>query len=774
MKTISFVLNPKSRLMIYLFVVFCCACFPVNNLEAGEYKITQLTDNNDEDKFSNFDNGGVIWRGHDGNDYEIFFHDGTKTIQLTDNNYDDSTFAVSNGQVAWSSYDGNDYEIFLYDGTQTIQLTDNNYDDIIPRIHNGQVAWMGYDGNDNEVFLYDGTQIRQLSDNVYGDVIYGIQNGQVLWMQVAPIPGHSDYLEIFLYNGTQTLQITENDQRDALFNPRLHNGQIAWRRQHYNGFSYDTDVFLYNGTNTVQITDDGLSKNGPTIYNGQIAWYTYDGNDEEIFLYNGTTIIQLTDNNYRDAPAIVNNGQVVWQGYDGNDYELFLYDGTQTIQLTDNNYDDNPPQIHNGQVAWQGYDGNDYEIFLYDGTQTIQLTDNNYDDIVPQIHNGQVAWQGYDGQDNEIYLAIPPLEIPPPDSLKPLVVPLDKMSMTKDPINIATGEMINHADDISIKGRGLALHVGRTYRSQSDVNGLFGHGWRSAYDINLTEDVDGNVTVFNEEGVAIYFYFLSDSSYLASLGNQSSLTKNSDGTFTLINKHGMITQFGANGRLSSIIDRNGNILTFVFDPANPNGTYLEDAGGRRVTLTLDANQRVINTVDPAGRVFTYDYDTSGDLVTITDSDGQTVNYHYDTNHNITQMSNPNMHDTYFAYDAQDRAIMNWQDGDVNKVTLDFVDATTTMVTDSLGNTTTNVFNDYGLEIFFTDALGITRTTTWDDQLNRFLNLTFKRNKPAYSAGIANGTCIRFSRNSIAVALNNDISAVIHILSNLAPFDRAQP
>ncbi len=43
------------------------------------------------------------------------------------------------GWVVWKSHDGNDYEIFLYDGNETIQLTDNDIDDESPQIN--MIGW---------------------------------------------------------------------------------------------------------------------------------------------------------------------------------------------------------------------------------------------------------------------------------------------------------------------------------------------------------------------------------------------------------------------------------------------------------------------------------------------------------------------------------------------------------------------------------------------------------------------------------------------------------
>jgi len=47
------------------------------------------------------------------------------------------------------------------------------------------------------------------------------------------------------------------------------------------------------------------------------------------------------------------------------------------------------------------------------------------------------------------------------------LVPIESMSLTKDPINIATGEMIIQATDFSFDGQGPGQQLARTYRSRS-------------------------------------------------------------------------------------------------------------------------------------------------------------------------------------------------------------------------------------------------------------------------------------------------------------------
>jgi len=297
-----------------------------------------------------------------------------------------------------------------------------------------------------------------------------------------------------------------------------------------------------------------------------------------------------------------------------------------------------------------------------------------------------------------------------------LVLPAN-ITKTDDPINIATGESYFSSTDFSLSARGPKLALFRQYRSLSTFSGMFGFGWRTDFDINLTQDASGNVIIYDGQGTGNYFTN-SAGAYAPSPGNFSTIVKNLDNTFTITDKNGNVTHYGTDGRLSSRSDRNGNTLTFVYNPAVAGGSYIQDASGRQIKLYFDTNGRITSAQDPAGHSFQYGYDPNGNLVSITAPTGAVTNYAYDANHKIIQSTNPNGHKTYFEYDSQGRAIANYQDGNVNRITLNFQANNTTVTTDSLGHQNTYVFNDFGLLLSHTDPLGAVTAQTWDENMNK--------------------------------------------------------
>ncbi len=294
--------------------------------------------------------------------------------------------------------------------------------------------------------------------------------------------------------------------------------------------------------------------------------------------------------------------------------------------------------------------------------------------------------------------------------------PIDKSTLTQDPVNVATGELYFSSTDFNFNARGPKLFLSRRYRSYADFIGVFGYNWRTNIDINLSQDSEGNITIVDDEGTALYFRHEAGV-YFPAMGNYSTLVRESGNIFVRTDKHGNVSKYGLDGRLKSVTDRNGNTLTFVYNPSMVGGTYIQDAAGRQIKLYFDSRGHVISAVDPAGHAFQYGYDTNGNLVSVIDPTGAVTVYTYD-DHRITMFTNAKGHKTYYRYDAEGRVDMNWQDNNVNKVTLDYQPNNTTVVTDSLGHSNTYVFNDAGLQVSHIDHLGNVTKQSWLPNMER--------------------------------------------------------
>lgn len=70
-----------------------------------------------------------------------------------------------------------------------------------------------------------------------------------------------------------------------------------------------------------------------------------------------------------------------------------------------------------------------------------------------------------------------------------------------EPVDCASGDLYRTFTDISVPGYGPALDLTRTYNSlEASTEGIFGYGWSSSYDMHLTVNEDGSITITEPDG----------------------------------------------------------------------------------------------------------------------------------------------------------------------------------------------------------------------------------------------------------------------------------
>jgi RHS repeat-associated protein len=301
-----------------------------------------------------------------------------------------------------------------------------------------------------------------------------------------------------------------------------------------------------------------------------------------------------------------------------------------------------------------------------------------------------------------------------------------------EPINVANGNVFISQTDILIPAKEISLELSRTYNSRNDFKGEFGRGWRSNFDIILTEQPDQSVIEVNEQGVYTIYTRNPNGTYEPSPGKYSTLTKNPDGTYVILRKHGRKLYFDSQARLIKLEEKNGNAIN-ILRTSGGMITAVSDPSGRKLLFTHDSQGNVIQVKDPANRVFKYEYDPKGNLIKTTDPPGKGTQYKYDSSHNLIQQTDANNHSLYFEYDSSHRAYHSWQDGNNNEVTLSFDPANNiTTVTNSLGNITRYEYNDYGLVTKITDSQNKVQTFVWDSNMNKTSVTRQDGNKTAFS------------------------------------------
>ncbi len=167
--------------------------------------------------------------------------------------------------------------------------------------------------------------------------------------------------------------------------------------------------------------------------------------------------------------------------------------------------------------------------------------------------------------------------------------------------NVASGNLVVQADDMSTPHKGIELSFRRTYNSFSQhdyvnsdgsVPSNYGNGWTNTFDAHIAyNDLNGGlgVSVFDIDG-ARYDYSCPSGppcSYQAPAGQFAKLSQDQSGDFKWVKKSGTAYWFhdpnaptpGVAGRLLEIVGRNSNTylkFAYYFDANHTNSPHLNE------------------------------------------------------------------------------------------------------------------------------------------------------------------------------------------------------
>ena len=310
-----------------------------------------------------------------------------------------------------------------------------------------------------------------------------------------------------------------------------------------------------------------------------------------------------------------------------------------------------------------------------------------------------------------------------------------------DSVNTATGNFVYKVADLAIPGRGMSFNFERTYNSQDAKDGTLGFGWTHNYNISLSEESGGEIVVRWGDGRVEVWTPDGSGGYSPMYGVYSTMTKNSDGTFTLKQKDMIEYHFNSSGQMVSIVDEYANAITFNYTGSNL--TEIIDTVGRVITLTYDTSGRITSILDPIGRSVTFSYDVNGNLVSSTNLEGNASNYTYDSNHQMLTVTDPKGNVVLTnVYDDQRRVVASQRDalGGETLYTYD-VQTRTTKIIDPLGNITYHHFDDHLRLIQEDDARGYSAHYIYDERGN-LVSVTDKRGNVTTYEYDLNGNIIR--------------------------------
>lgn len=213
-------------------------------------------------------------------------------------------------------------------------------------------------------------------------------------------------------------------------------------------------------------------------------------------------------------------------------------------------------------------------------------------------------------------------------------------------VNTYTGNMYLNRQDLIIPGR-IPLDISFSYNS-ADRNRQkgFGRGWIFKYGAYYQMKAD-TITIVHSDGRRDNYKRdpQNTSRYIAPKGIFDSLSF-AGVSLRLRMKNGMVYRFEnpQHKRISRMIDRNGNQLTFTYSDSLI--TQINDDAGRSIQLSYQSG--LLKDVTEANgspvRKIQYGYDAGGNLTTATDAMGFTRKYGYVTNGpmNIVEDKNANV------------------------------------------------------------------------------------------------------------------------------------
>ncbi|AGB41138.1 RHS repeat-associated core domain protein [Halobacteroides halobius DSM 5150] len=242
---------------------------------------------------------------------------------------------------------------------------------------------------------------------------------------------------------------------------------------------------------------------------------------------------------------------------------------------------------------------------------------------------------------------------------------------TKDGVNPANGNLVLQEKDFAIPGRGIPINLKRTYNSRkSSIAGIFGYGWTTNLEAQLVDAGAGPITLIDGDNTRHIFGQKVGGGYEAAGGIYLTLDKHADGTYTVTKADGTKLNFTTSGKISSIVDPNGNTTTLTYQ--NGDLTSVQDPSGRTADFNYGTNGLVSSIDLPGSRTISYEYDPAGNLTTVIDAEGNAVNLDYDSNHNLTAITDQRSNTTTINYDGSGRV-----DDISSPITIDGVTETST-------------------------------------------------------------------------------------------------
>jgi RHS repeat-associated protein len=266
--------------------------------------------------------------------------------------------------------------------------------------------------------------------------------------------------------------------------------------------------------------------------------------------------------------------------------------------------------------------------------------------------------------------------------------------------------------------------------------------------ITFERDAEGRITSVKDPSGELIRYEYDDNGDLVSVTDrEENVTRMEynperehylDKIIDPLGREGVKTEYGEDGRLSRILDVNGEAVELDYNPDNSLQTT-KDVFGNETTYVYDERGNVVQEVNALGGITKRTFDENDNLLSITDSLGNTTEYTYDSNDNIVSITDPLKNTAYYTYNSFGQVISrtdplgntisyaydskrnplsttNPQGQSVKETTDEF--GNTTSIIDALGNVTQFEYDERGNVTRTIDADGNETTYTYDNNSNQ--------------------------------------------------------
>lgn len=194
------------------------------------------------------------------------------------------------------------------------------------------------------------------------------------------------------------------------------------------------------------------------------------------------------------------------------------------------------------------------------------------------------------------------------------------------------------------------------------MNGELGYGWADNYDMSVTRQWNGDVSVSMANGASLSFQpntaggFNPPKGSADTLTNGNSITPGSGYTLTVPSartRYGFTAegQFSPQGHLITESDLDGNTTQLIYQ-----GQLLAEviAPGQRELRFGYSGSRLTSVTDPLGRTISFAYNGAGDLASATDAARRTWSFGYGGGNRLQALTDPDGGLTTVTYDGHGR------------------------------------------------------------------------------------------------------------------------